>query len=105
LTREASSGRRSWTGFFEYKRSSDELLCQVKKSTEGANEDIILRMEILDGPFEYKSSSDELLRQVKKTQRELTRTAFSGGRSWTASMSLRGYPMNFFAIVKNYKWI
>jgi hypothetical protein len=38
-------------GLFEYEKSSDELLRQVKKDTEGVDEGSILRKEILDGLF------------------------------------------------------
>jgi hypothetical protein len=122
----------SWRGqhpqgpgrLYEYERSSDELLRQVK-STEGVDEVSILRREILDGLYKYERSSYELLRQVKKhrgswwgqyprdpgwplpvrevlwwtsspgkkAQRELTRKVSS--KSWTASTSTRGHPMNF----------
>ncbi len=40
-------------GLYEYERSSDELLRQVKKKTEVANEGSILRKEVLDDLYEY----------------------------------------------------
>jgi hypothetical protein len=81
-------------GLYEYERSSDELLRQVKKAQRELTRKASSRSWMAS--TSTRGHTMNFFARYKKHRGDLTRSASSGRRSWTASTCTRGHPINFF---------